>query len=234
MSTNPEPPTIAEPDAGQGVEQGKEAGQRPDADGSNKPAELGEQQPFLFLFWFACALLLVYVVFGALLLNWADNEGITEEKWSRYVYVFGGLQAIVFTAVGWVFGREVSRGAVAAADNATAGAKDEAQAARNEAAEARKAAVEAQAATTQAQAETVQAQAGQLAAETAAVTELVRAEAEAIANGRELAGAVRVFTASANATATGGAETFATTNSVAMAAELQAIADRLFPPTPRN
>jgi hypothetical protein len=46
----------------------------------------------------------------------SDNADIDETHWSRYVYVFGGLEAIVFTAVGWIFGREVNR---TAAETAT-------------------------------------------------------------------------------------------------------------------
>lgn len=35
--------------------------------------------------------------------------------WQRRVYVFGAVEAIVFTVVGWVFGREVGRSAVQSA-----------------------------------------------------------------------------------------------------------------------
>ena len=34
---------------------------------------------------------------------------VSPEAWSRLVYVFGGIEAIAFTAVGWVFGAEVNR-----------------------------------------------------------------------------------------------------------------------------
>jgi hypothetical protein len=53
----------------------------------------------------------------------------SDTVWQRRVYVFGAVQAIVFTAVGWLFGRE-----------GTAAARDDAQAARDEATAAREAA----------------------------------------------------------------------------------------------
>lgn len=33
----------------------------------------------------------------------------SDQEWQRLVYVFGGIEAVVFTAVGWLFGREVNR-----------------------------------------------------------------------------------------------------------------------------
>jgi len=67
--------------------------------------------------WVLAVVLVLLFVGGCLLLFFAsDNTGIDETLWSRYVYVFGGLEAIVFTAVGWIFGREVNR---TAAETAT-------------------------------------------------------------------------------------------------------------------
>ena len=67
----------------------------------------------------------------------ADDDGVTETLWGRYVYVFSALQAIVFTAVGWIFGREVHRSAAEAATKhanaARQDAKDAAEAAKQEA-----------------------------------------------------------------------------------------------------
>jgi hypothetical protein len=65
---------------------------------------------------FAVAISVFFVLGCLLLFLAADNGGVNETIWGRYVYVFGGLEAIVFTAVGWIFGREVNR---AAADTVT-------------------------------------------------------------------------------------------------------------------
>ena len=52
----------------------------------------------------------------------------TESTWQRLTYVFTGVQTVVFTAVGWVFGREVNRRqaetAQQRADEATEAEKD--------------------------------------------------------------------------------------------------------------
>lgn len=65
----------------------------------------------------------------------------TDVEWNRRVYLLGGVEAILFTAVGWLFGREVHRGeansAKASAEKATkeaSAAKDEAKAKGEEAA----------------------------------------------------------------------------------------------------
>lgn len=52
--------------------------------------------------------------------------------WQRRVYVFSTVQALVFTAVGWLFGREVNRSAVESAQGDAAVAKEDAVRARSE------------------------------------------------------------------------------------------------------
>ena len=61
---------------------------------------------------------LLLIAFGLLVfyLNGKAGSG-TELIWQRRVYLFGGVEAIVFTAVGWIFGREVNRQQVNAAEN---------------------------------------------------------------------------------------------------------------------
>ncbi len=66
----------------------------------------------------------------------ADSAGVTETLWSRYVYVFGALEAMVFTTVGWIFGREVHRTAVEGASQDAARAREEAERTRQQAAAA--------------------------------------------------------------------------------------------------
>ena len=82
--------------------------------------------------WVAAAVLVLYVVFvTVLVLMRADAN------WDRLVYLLGGFEAIVFTAVGWIFGTTVSRGQVAAANASKDEAKQQASTARADAQAAR-------------------------------------------------------------------------------------------------
>lgn len=62
-----------------------------------------------WLFWAAIAIVFAYVVFVLLAFVRADDK-LPETDWSRSVYVLLGVEALAFTAVGWLFGREVHRG----------------------------------------------------------------------------------------------------------------------------
>ncbi|KRF45505.1 hypothetical protein ASH01_06670 [Terrabacter sp. Soil811] len=62
-----------------------------------------------WLFWAAIAIVFAYVVFVLLAFVRADDT-LPETDWSRSVYVLLGVEALAFTAVGWLFGREVHRG----------------------------------------------------------------------------------------------------------------------------
>jgi hypothetical protein len=91
--------------------------------------------PEYWLTWgFAVVLVIVFVIACVILYQLADNEGVNEVRWHRYVYVFSAFEAIVFTAVGWVFGREVHR---STAERAIADASDRKQEAKNTADEAK-------------------------------------------------------------------------------------------------
>ena len=82
----------------------------------------------------AVCLLVGFSVVVALMLGYA-------ETWEQRVYVFGAVQAIVFTAVGWVFGREVNRQSAETAKQDAAEAKQDAKVKGEE---ARELAVEAE------------------------------------------------------------------------------------------
>jgi hypothetical protein len=69
------------------------------------------------------------LVVGFMLLNADGNP----EVWERRVYVFSGVEAIVFTAVGWIFGREVHRGTAEQAKDDAKEAKAEAKDAKADA-----------------------------------------------------------------------------------------------------
>jgi hypothetical protein len=51
-------------------------------------------------------LMVVFAVFIAFLLS---EVGVKQASWERYVYLLSGVEAIVFAAVGWLFGKEVHR-----------------------------------------------------------------------------------------------------------------------------
>ncbi len=52
------------------------------------------------------ALLVAFAVLMGFLLS---NVGVSQSSWERYVYLLSGVEAIVFAAVGWLFGKEVHR-----------------------------------------------------------------------------------------------------------------------------
>jgi hypothetical protein len=88
----------------------------------------------------ALTVLGIYVVFvGLLILLRRDQE------WDRLIYLMTGFEAIVFAAVGWIFGTSVARGTVQDAKSAQAEAKEQAAAARAEATTARESAETARA-----------------------------------------------------------------------------------------
>ncbi|MER7555876.1 hypothetical protein ABTZ46_02980 [Nocardioides sp. NPDC126508] len=67
----------------------------------------------------AIGLLVAYLLVLLLLFRGADDEGASETVWGRYIFLLGGLEAVVFTAVGWLFGREVNRRQANQAEQAT-------------------------------------------------------------------------------------------------------------------
>jgi signal transduction histidine kinase len=83
---------------------------QPDGKGSSGPAWLAPAR-----FVVTVLLLLAFAVFIVYLLAHTDA---TNKSWNRYVYLLTGLEAIVFAAVGWLFGREVSRPVVEQAKEA--------------------------------------------------------------------------------------------------------------------
>jgi hypothetical protein len=88
----------------------------------------------------ALAVLGIYVVLVGLLIYLR-----TDQEWDRLIYLLTGFEAIVFAAIGWIFGTSVARGAVQDAKNAQAEAKEQAAAAKEEASAARESAETARA-----------------------------------------------------------------------------------------
>jgi hypothetical protein len=47
--------------------------------------------------------------FAALIAFLLSEVGASQASWERYVYLLSGVEAVVFAAVGWLFGKEVHR-----------------------------------------------------------------------------------------------------------------------------
>ncbi|WP_347975584.1 hypothetical protein [Microbacterium sp. ProA8] len=83
--------------------------------------------PWGVLLAIALVLIGVYVWGVFALFQTADDKGTTELIWGRYTFLLAGLEAIVFTAVGWLFGREVNRKQAKQAEQATEQAQKKAE-----------------------------------------------------------------------------------------------------------
>jgi hypothetical protein len=68
------------------------------------------------------------------MLLWADAPA---EEWKNRAFVFSSVEAIVFTAVGWLFGREVHRESAETARKDAEEAQDKADTKQQEAADER-------------------------------------------------------------------------------------------------
>lgn len=78
----------------------------------------------------AVGLTVAYLLFG-----WQvwRTRGETADQWARSLVVLGGIEALTFSAVGWMFARDVSRQAIGASEDAAQSARDDADAAQREA-----------------------------------------------------------------------------------------------------
>lgn len=97
---------------------------------AKKPAEEGGSRPPLrWTLGVAIGVLALFAIFAVVMFFAADTGN--SEVWQRRLAVFGSIEAIVFTAVGWIFGREVHRTAADAArkeaDEAKVDAKNKAE-----------------------------------------------------------------------------------------------------------
>lgn len=81
----------------------------------------------------AVLVLIGFAVFVAFLAIRVTSS--SEESWTRLVYLFGAVEALVFTAFGWLFGREVHRQAAKNAEARADSAENRAEVASTEAAD---------------------------------------------------------------------------------------------------
>ena len=82
------------------------------------------QLPWRWQFWVAATLIASFVVLTVFMLSWANAS---DAVWKNRVFVFSSVEAIVFTAVGWTFGREVHRAEVGSARKDAYDAKKDAK-----------------------------------------------------------------------------------------------------------
>ncbi|GAA6527551.1 hypothetical protein [Intrasporangium sp. DVR] len=82
--------------------------------------------PWVLLFLAAAAIALIYIVFAAIAFTRAGDSTLAESTWLRTVFVIQGFEAMAFTAIGWLFGREVHRGTAEAATEQAQEARQEA------------------------------------------------------------------------------------------------------------
>jgi hypothetical protein len=66
----------------------------------------GSELPWRWQFWVAAMLIATFAVLTVFMLSWANAS---DAVWKNRVFVFSSVEAIVFTAVGWIFGREIHR-----------------------------------------------------------------------------------------------------------------------------
>ena len=103
--------------------------------GDTVPHSPGNGLPPQTLFGVA---ILILVAFLGLALFMIVNADASDPVWKNRLAIFTTVQAIVYTAVGWLFGREVNRGAKEAAEKSADMAKADADRAKIEAADAKK------------------------------------------------------------------------------------------------
>jgi hypothetical protein len=68
---------------------------------------------------------IVLIVFLVLIAYLITKSATTELQWTRLIYVFGGVEAIAFSAAGFIFGKEVHREQVAKSEDRANEAKIE-------------------------------------------------------------------------------------------------------------
>ena len=69
---------------------------------------MGKERHVNALRWVvAIVVVVLFAYFAYFLVDHADTTN--QREWERWVYVYGGIEAIAFAAIGWMFGREVNR-----------------------------------------------------------------------------------------------------------------------------
>jgi hypothetical protein len=71
------------------------------------------------------AAIVILVAFGLFIYVLLGRTGVDEAEWGRYVYLFGGVEAIAFAAAGVLLGREVHRAQAESAEKRATKAESE-------------------------------------------------------------------------------------------------------------
>ena len=85
----------------------------------------------------AAVAVVVLALFVAALGFLVSRIDAQDTSWSRFMYLYNGLEAIVFAAIGWLFGREVHRAQAQAAEQRASAAEQRATEAGTESATAK-------------------------------------------------------------------------------------------------
>jgi len=81
---------------------------------------------------FAFMIFIGYFIFIYFLIDKTGGT-VNETQWSRYIYLFSGVEAILFSAVGFIFGKEVNRTRADKAEKKEEEANKEKEAAKDKA-----------------------------------------------------------------------------------------------------
>jgi hypothetical protein len=76
------------------------------------------------------ALLVVFLMLVGLL--WREADNATEVTWQRLVFLLAGVEAALFTAIGWAYGREAGRVVAVQAEKTAAKAENDSDQAKKE------------------------------------------------------------------------------------------------------
>lgn len=80
----------------------------------------------------------ILIAYGAVAWFLFTQIGVASETWTRYTFLLGGIEAIAFAAVGYLFGREVHRQQAAKAEKRANDAQADANAANKLAVDAQR------------------------------------------------------------------------------------------------
>ncbi len=85
---------------------------------TNKEIQEKTNSPFLELIRYNIAFIVLVFYLGLIVYLFfkAEDTEIKENTWSRFLFLFSGIEVIVLTAIGYVFGRNISRKAETAAE----------------------------------------------------------------------------------------------------------------------
>jgi hypothetical protein len=91
---------------------------------AKRPRRDSGHLPWRWQFSVAAMLIVAFAVLTVFMMYWANAS---DTVWKNRVFVFSSVEAVVFTAVGWVFGREVHRAEAESAHKDAEDAREDAK-----------------------------------------------------------------------------------------------------------